>query len=389
MLKGRWWASSSAKYRHGVVALAIAWWLAGTLVVAEAYNFHDCEGCHESLLEEAQRGSLHGPFREKACAQCHAAGIAEKYTASELKEQQKINWFGESVKPFAEHVFLLPGSKAREFVIVDVKNNDGTFRRHELTVPRLADLAEVENSGEEPVLSGLQVFQVNSGVILSATIGWQTNTITDALVHYGEQALSQSAETGQRLGREHRVILQNLRPNRTYRFTATSRDLFGRSRVSEAVGFSTAEPYMAPSTEYTSQAQAAAASEFGHVFKRHNDDYLLELTLGSPAGVYVGSKGRVRGEGLPDDEFHEGLSGKSVISLNVCINCHTPHLHPLNVMPTKPGVTIPKEFPVLKGGRITCASCHDPHGSGFAYQLRKANMQELCASCHPKWVKEK
>jgi predicted CXXCH cytochrome family protein len=38
---------------------------------------------------------------------------------------------------------------------------------------------------------------------------------------------------------------------------------------------------------------------------------------------------------------------------------------------------------VLSEGRITCATCHDPHGSGYVKMLR-AGPKELCQACHRK-----
>lgn len=374
-------------YRYSVLFGVL--WMVLTPFAAEAYDFQDCAGCHESLEEAAQRQNLHDPFREKACEYCHAAEIAEALTEAELKEQQRVTWFGESPAPFASHAFLLPDSKVRELLVIDVKNDDGSFTRHEVAIPPLADLVATGDPGQAPALSAVQVLQLKPGVFLSATIGWQTDTITDALVRYGEQELSQSVGPVSRLGREHQVVLPNLRANRTYRFVAVSRDLFGRSQASEPVTFSTAASFTAPSTASPEPGQTTADVGFLHEFRRHGDDYLLELAFASPTQVYVGSRGQVRHEGMPNDEFHEGLSGKTVMSFQACMSCHQPHLHPLNVAPTKPGIAIPPEFPTLSGGRITCTSCHAPHASNHDFYMRKPDKQELCASCHPKWVKLK
>jgi predicted CXXCH cytochrome family protein len=371
------------------IVLLVVLWATLTPFAAEAYDFQDCAGCHESLEGASKREKLHDPFRENACEQCHAAAIAAALTESELKEQQRVTWLGESPAPLTRHAFLLPDSKVRELLVVDVKNNDGSFTRHEVAIPFLADLVAAEDSGQAPALSAVQVLQLKTGVFLSATIGWQTDTITDALVRYGEQELSQNVLPVSRFGREHQVVLPNLRPNRTYRFVAESRDLFGRSQASEPVTFSTADAFNAPTTVSPEPEQTAGDIGFLHEFRRHGDNFLLEVAFASPTLVYVGSRGQTRHEGMPNDEFHEGLSGKTVMSYSACIQCHQPHLHPLNVAPTKPGITIPPEFPTLSGGRITCTSCHSPHGSDFDFYMRKPDKQELCASCHPKWVKLK
>jgi predicted CXXCH cytochrome family protein len=306
-----------------------------------------------------------------------------------VKGAAKSHLAGGSFSAVCRTCFLLPVRKVREFLVIDVKKSDGTFSRHEVLIPPLSELPVEGDSGEAPVLSAVQVLQVKPGVFLTATVGWQADKITDALVRYGEQELSQVVGPVSRLGREHQVVLQNLRADRSYRFTVVSTDLFGRSQESEPVTFSTAD-FPIPATSVSPDLGLDPGNAgFVHRFKRHGSDYLLELTFDSPAQILVGSRGKVRGEGLPADEFHEGLSGKPVMSMKACYNCHKPHLHPLDVAPAKPGVIIPADFPTLSGGRITCTSCHVPHSTQNDFYLRKPDKQELCASCHPKWVKLK
>jgi len=211
--------------------------------LAKAYDFQDCEGCHDSTLkEDAAREYLHGPFKDKDCGQCHAAIIPDETTASDSK---KITFLAEATQPATQHGFLLPGDKSGNVLVIDVERTDGVLSRQEVTVPTLADLAPVEDSGREPTISGLQVLQLQQGVFLTAKIGWQTDTITDALVRYGDTDLSKTSQPSMRLGRQHQVVLNTLKADRIYHFTAVSRDLFGRSQVSELLTFSTSKPLTA------------------------------------------------------------------------------------------------------------------------------------------------
>jgi predicted CXXCH cytochrome family protein len=294
------------------------------------------------------------------------------------------------------HAFLLPGDKLGETIVVDVQGADGKFSRREIAVPLLADLAVMGDSHKPPVISGVQVLKVQRGVFLSATIGWQTDSLAFAQVRYGDKELSQTSEQGKRLGRRHEVVLYELQLDRTYRFAAVSSDFFGLRQVSETFEFSTVNPYEAPLPPATSgnPLEGGTEARLDSGFQRVGADYLLELTLEQPAAVYVGSKGEARQQNVSaestagalaaDDKIHTGLSSQMVISLDACRTCHTDQsraTHPVNVYP-KPAMAIPPEYPTLSDGRITCNSCHVPHGSDYEYLSRKARKRELCIGCH-------
>jgi len=375
------WKLSPAHYLPVMLSVLYA---IGAPAPAKSYDFQDCEGCHDSILEDSGRDYLHAPFEEKKCEHCHAMQEIEESTAGERKGQLKIDWLGEAATPSDQHSFLLPGKKVREVLVVDVTRKAGEFSRHEINLPPLDDLAEVKDIGQAPAISGLHVSKA-PGALLSAIIGWQTDAVTDAMVRYGDGERNLTSAPSLRLGLEHQVVLRNLRANKAYRFIAVSRDLFGRTQESSPITFSTADIVAAaPSVSAISQPDNIVG--FVYDFKRRNDDYLLELTFDQPAMAYVGIRGQARSQGLPADEFHDGLSNQFMMSMKACLNCHKAHLHPLNVVPKKPGIIIPQEFPTLSGGRISCSSCHEPHGSDFYFHLRKPE-QQLCASCHPKWEK--
>ncbi len=63
---------------------------------------------------------------------------------------------------------------------------------------------------------------------------------------------------------------------------------------------------------------------------------------------------------------------------DLCINCHLARIaegeHAVDI----PVKSAPASLP-LKAGRMTCITCHDPHGKGRA--LRMSDPQ-LCTACH-------
>jgi predicted CXXCH cytochrome family protein len=60
--------------------------------------------------------------------------------------------------------------------------------------------------------------------------------------------------------------------------------------------------------------------------------------------------------------------------IRTCIQCHetAKHGHPLGDDRLDPRT----------GKAITCVTCHDPHGTEFAYQLRGDQSRGLCVECH-------
>ena len=88
-----------------------------------------------------------------------------------------------------------------------------------------------------------------------------------------------------------------------------SQDVFGRSQVSGPLTFSTAEPLTAVQQENSDNPpEGDDQPEMITSFKRRSGLYLLELTLKQPASVFIGSIERL---GLPEDEFHTGLSNRA------------------------------------------------------------------------------
>jgi len=360
----------------------------------QAYDFKGCQNCHEVLLGEMFRTYLHLPFLQQRCRECHAADEfatqAKKRASLGQKNRFKIQWLGESFMADTSHGFVLPPDSIENALIVELQGSEGTFSRQQIKVPPLANLPEVQDPGKPPVISGVRVLKVQRGVFLSATIGWQTDTLTDAQVRFGNEELSQTSRLGNRLGRWHEVVLHKLKPDKTYRFSVISKDLFGRSQTSEPATFSTFTPSSVPRPPISRiPPQNGEIVSLASNFRRLGTDYLVELMLEQPALVHIGAgKGTWKphsGVTGVDDKFHAGLSSKKVASIDACRNCHTNQAtatHPVNVYP-KPGMVIPPEYPTLPDGRITCRSCHESHSSDYENLTIKRGKRELCLGCHP------
>ena len=366
-----------------------------------AEDFKNCNECHSAdLAGDASRLNLHSPFALEQCGKCHAAEkaatAAEKNKSARLLGRKKVKWLADTGTVDTSHGFLLPANRVGERLIIDRRGRGGEFSRLEIAVPHLSDLVEVEDPGEKTTISEVKVLKVERGVFLSATIGWQTDTLTYAQVRYGEKELSKISEPEKRLGLHHEVVLYNLKVDQTYRYSVVATDLFGRTEISEPLEFSTAKAFGGSSPRGGAGNRPEKGEEEGmsSSFKRVGSDYLLELTLEQPAAIYVGSdgQGRPRSPAVEDtasatgvgDATHKKINSQAVISMRACRNCHrnqTTATHPVNVLP-KPGMTIPPDYPTLPDGRLTCGSCHISHSSDYEFLARKRGKRELCVGCH-------
>ena len=360
----------------------------------QANDFQGCSDCHKEALDiDSKQTYLHSSFIQKQCEACHVPKLSASAQKSLKKRglltglnfQHRIYWLADTTMKDTSHGFLLSNDKLGEILIVELCGTDGKYSLHEIAIPSLTDLSEIEDSGKPPTISKVQVLKVHQGVFTSVTIGWQTNTLADSLIRYGINNLSKKSNFNKRLGRQHQVVLSNLKPKETYRFTAVSQDLFGRREVSEPLTFSTSTPLTMTQSDNSGNLPAGNGDAgISSLFQRYGTDYLLDLTLEQPSSVNIGSKGDAFGR----NKSHTGLSRDAMLYIQTCFNCHNGSDvcdHPVKVKPTKKGLFIPPEYPTLPNGQITCISCHAPHSSHNQFLTRKHYKQELCVSCHLKW----
>lgn len=354
-----------------------------------AYDFQGCKNCHAATLEgDTKRQFFHPSFANGECGECHAtsAASAPKDLSVSQIDPKEITWLVESMMRDTSHGYVLPADKLSDTLLVELTGVARESFRQLIAVPSIGSLTEVEDSGKPPNISELQVLKVERRILVSVTIGWKTDTLTNASVRYGIEGLTEAVGPTKRLAIQHQVLLPGLQSDKTYHFSVIAKDLFGRSQTSKPLTFSTSNPVIAPIAPppenlNNSQSQGNAIGITAS-FKRFGSDYLIELTVQKPAEVSIGAIGPPRC--LPDDNSHVGLSCGMELTIDTCLSCHKPHGHPLNVSPEKPGIIIPQGFPTLPGGRITCVSCHNPHSSEYAYLARRKGDSELCASCHRK-----
>lgn len=65
----------------------------------------------------------------------------------------------------------------------------------------------------------------------------------------------------------------------------------------------------------------------------------------------------------------------------LCLKCHplsTQRDHPVDIK----GSIIPDNLPLDREGKITCITCHEPHGKTKEEKLLRMQFNTLCRECH-------
>ena len=84
---------------------------------------------------------------------------------------------------------------------------------------------------------------------------------------------------------------------------------------------------------------------------------------------------------------HRGVAGVLLIRPlpELCTECHPDRTgkgeHTIGI---KPADTITNDLPLDKQWKITCTTCHAPHGEGGFPKMLRKKADEICISCHKK-----
>jgi predicted CXXCH cytochrome family protein len=70
---------------------------------------------------------------------------------------------------------------------------------------------------------------------------------------------------------------------------------------------------------------------------------------------------------------------------DLCLGCHPDSMgensHKVNVISS----IKPVDLPLTADGKMTCITCHDPHGREKHASFLRKNYSELCQTCHKKY----
>lgn len=86
------------------------------------------------------------------------------------------------------------------------------------------------------------------------------------------------------------------------------------------------------------------------------------------------------------EEEHPRLRDPEDVAIDVCFSCHPVRdlgtSHPVRIYSNGTDTRTPDDLPTVKGGMITCATCHGPHGAAGKQLVREEIKTKLCVACH-------
>ncbi|MEJ2200992.1 MAG: cytochrome c3 family protein [Desulfuromonadaceae bacterium] len=357
-----------------------------------------CKECHKDVVEVGLRHRLvHRPFLKKQCGACHVAGQAvtpmvKKKNVVDETIPKKIRWFRDAYPVADRHWVLLARDAAEDMLIFKTRDTFSWGPLQKIELPPVGELPSKANDGKAPVISNVRVQDVRRGISITATIAWDTDEFTSAQVDYGCGKLNSSKSTHQ-FSREHQLILSGLDRDENYTFQVIATDLFGNQSRSASLTFVTDKTFMIPEERHELSRRVGDEAEVDYELFRQGEDYLIVFEAERPVSLAIGvpapdpTTAKRSAPDLDDESrSHPVLKSQLQTSLLVCDSCHGGYLkesvsHPVNILP-KPGMVIPKEYPLLADGRISCMSCHAYHGGNHEYRLLKADKRTLCIGCH-------
>ena len=353
-----------------------------------------CMECHGTMYDQELANShVHEPFRFKKCDKCHAAELGWTNDEDIAGLSKKLRWLTRKQSPSLEHWFDFSTVGIEKVLFVEAGSGKEMLRQ-KIVLPELEKVMQLQNDRQPPRISDLKILDVQLGVFVTATIALKTDKVATALVNYGQNKANEFSTDTACLGREHRITLTDLKPNKVYLAQVISRDVFGNESTSDILQISTKKDFGRDDGETFRVIQAAAQKlSIAHEMFKITDRYLIRISANRPIKFLVGAmpvmpvkkaqRPLVTQNDLPED--HTKLKGPEETCIYVCYDCHQDYnkssTHPINVGP-KLGMVIPREYPTLPNGKISCMSCHSPHAKNRDSLLLKSSKKALCIGCH-------
>ena len=343
---------------------------------------NECLACHLDVYrKEGSSSYKHAPFENEECNTCH------------LKQEDAVKGKRPRKKQIIEPIILTnPGYLTEHdiflkrlitgscydinLVFKDVQGNKVKTSLRCVIPERIQNRARKDK--KLPVISGIRVVRIEEAPFLSTTIMWDTDEPSTSFIEYGlsDQYGIQSPEDIA-LVKHHRTNIYKLTHGKDYHFRVISRDIFGNQTVSEDCVFNTAK--MTSDVTEKGEPKKLAVNNVEIFMQRKRaktSDISLYLETSRIANVTVVECEKVK-------DRCANLSVGKKLTIDICRRCHPTEsiglTHPVGVA-AKPTTTVPDYLPTLRGGIMTCVTCHFAHGGERKYFARSDTIS--CKTCH-------
>lgn len=358
-----------------------------------------CLSCHQTLYDKAMVDFyIHRTFLEKKCLDCHGEGKTQ-ITASDDRSSSRhadpqITWLQRHFGPATTHYFLVPADKVDDTLFVQTKGKNRRPQTSSISLPPLGRLPQYVNDGKVPEIFDIRFNGVKQGILLSASISWETDEPSDAQIHYGIGSFTLKSKLDHQLRSYHRVDISPLSPGKTYSYAVVSKDIYGNEAISQTLTFSTEKTaYIKSSVDEGQSRTVLHQKALRHELAAVGEQYFMTITATRPTYMKIGSRRYLHPKirlGTDSNQTsppanHVPRRNSYDINIGSCLGCHKNYQskssHPVNVRP-KGGMTFPDDYPLLEDGGIHCMTCHEQHSSNHEARIRRPTKQELCIGCH-------
>ncbi len=370
----------------------------------------NCLSCHDNIYRRGIENFYpHSPFVNKECATCHLGqkNMVSKRDEVVISKEIVAPILFSSYSYLKEHNVLIEDliSEATYDINIIVEDQSGHTLEKKYTgiIPaRLQDA--MADDREPPLISDITASSIKKAVFLETTIAWDTDEPSTSCVEYGfSDQYGQYTSEDIALSKHHIVNLHELTSGKTYHFKVKSRDISGNEAVSRDYVFNTTslQALDVAATKYKKKKaeELAITSELIFLFGSKLGLY-IEAT--NPAKVTVEclkvkeaaltSEAELLTSPTASADAHKSANGqdrplvtKEELTIKGCDRCHPSEIlgvsHPVGIA-VKMGTNVPDDLPTLKGGIITCVTCHDVHGGDRKYFVRKEITKDICITCH-------
>jgi predicted CXXCH cytochrome family protein len=342
---------------------------------------NECLSCHlEVYPNEGSNSYKHAPFEKGECGTCHLKqeGAAKGKRTSKKRAMEPVILTNPGY--LTEHNILLKRLTSRasydiNLMFKDLSGNKVETKLRGVIPARVRN--GVRNDKKPPVISRIKVGPIEKTPFVSTTIMWNTDEPSSSCVEYGlsDQYGERSPEDISMV-RYHRVNICELEGGKGYHFRVTSRDMFGNQAVSEDYLFNTAK--LTESDVEGKRESTELALKNAEIFLRRKRAKSLEL------GLYLETT-RAANVTVECVKVKDGCTVGKELTIDACRGCHPTDAlgltHPVGVA-ARPTTKIPDYLPTLKGGIMTCVTCHNAHGGAKQYFTRKNMTGDPCILCH-------
>lgn len=349
-----------------------------------------CTPCHEEVyMHAASSRYLHSIVTDD-CEICHMIN------PDELNEE--IATLTSEIE--GENVIALGELPEGTHYTLNVIARDNQGNESEPVVITV-DPDEVKRFAHPPlrILSCVSVEEVRKGPYVSATIAWDTDAFATSEIEYIASGKYPDIFTEvSTFRKKHRITLAGLKHKSIYRFSVTSRDLLGNVLKSDEYTIDTAGELPGPESEDSGEspppnidyldvfkvAKDDEETEDGNTpFKEDNRLYMITGTNKSCVLTVSISRSPDPDASAKGDKHGGGLAPARFSTMEVCYQCHEQNAsHPVDVKSEGVKTAIPDDLPTIEDGRMTCITCHYPHGGDRPYFARLDFNKEICIKCH-------